>query len=82
MVGMDATRPEADTACAGPSADVVTISRQTVLNSRTGVSRPFSWVYTVTVPGAPYPMVGTGIGWARGTARKHAAGRTIVETWK
>lgn len=61
-------------------ADVVTISRETLFNGY-GRTTPFSWLYTVTVPGKR-PMVGKGIDWARMVAKKHGDGRKVVYTWK
>ena len=42
----------------------------------------WQWLYSVHVPGERYAFTGEGIGWARGTAKRHGNGRLIVETWK
>ena len=64
------------------SMEPITISRETLFQGYTSL-RPYCWLYTVTVPGEPYPFKGKGVDWARRIAKQKAAkGQKIVETWK
>lgn len=62
--------------------DTITITREPVFNGH-GMRTPYSWLYTVTVPGERYPMRGKGVDWARGIARKYSQKHnlTVVEAW-
>lgn len=56
----------------------ITITRSK-LRTRLGVQ----WLYSVMVPGEPRPFVGTGVGWARTTAKKYNPNNwPIIEGWK
>lgn len=60
----------------------IQITREPVFNGR-GQRFPYSWLYTVTVPGEAHPFVGKDISWARGIAKKyrHLHHFTVEEQW-
>jgi hypothetical protein len=62
---------------------VITISRSKS-HPTPGRSYLFAWrwLYTVTVPGEPYPFVGDTLSWAKGLAKTKAVGRPVVLAWK
>lgn len=64
-------------------SDIITISRSKVYPCP-GTNYRVAWkyVYTVVVPGEPYPFDGDSLSWARGLAKRYANGRKIVCTWE
>jgi hypothetical protein len=61
---------------------MVTISREKNFPSVAHPGPAWVYLYTVTIPGLPYPFKGKGIGWARQIAKQHGKNLPIVETWQ
>jgi hypothetical protein len=60
----------------------ITIQRERNYPTRSRIGPGWVYLYRVFIPGEPHEFIGTGIGWARGIAKKYAQGRPIVEGWK
>ncbi len=61
---------------------VVISRRKLIPTPGTNYKFAWKWLYDVEVPGEPHAFTGEGLGWARSVAKRYAAGRPIVETWK